>query len=171
MESLYSYIGLSSKVSEVDSGLYVDALPDISINLVDKLTDNEGEMVEELWATIEKRGILKFRTLFIAEVNRCHHISKIDVCECLIEENVDILATSLWYLLGAELMYERISSARLNRFTTIEKSKAKELRNSFMDLFTDELQTAVAGIDVNDNDCTDEVIQDRNIINTHYAII
>ena len=59
MESLYSYIGLSSKVSEVDSGLYVDALPDVSINLMDKLTDNEGETVEELWTTIEKTWYLK----------------------------------------------------------------------------------------------------------------
>lgn len=171
MNSLYGYIGLSSKVSSATSGLYVDALPDVSLNMLDKLTDAEGESVDDLWETIEKRAILKFRTLFINSVNRCHRISKVDVCECLIEENHAIIATSLWYLLGAELMFERTSSARLNRFTTIDKAKARELRNSFMDIFTDELEVAVNSIDVHSTACTDEVIQEKNIITTHYVTL
>ena len=77
--SLYGFIGFSSKLSEVESGLYLDSLPDISLTLLDKLTDTDESDVLELWKRIEDRGVKKFRTLFINAVNKCHKISKINV--------------------------------------------------------------------------------------------
>jgi hypothetical protein len=66
-------------------------------------------------------------------------------------------------LLGAELMTERIYSSRINRWTTIDKARAQELRREFEaryqggtidDVnFTGELTSAVYGIDINHNDC------------------
>lgn len=168
--SLYGYVGLSSKIVEVESGLYLDSLPDISLTLVDKLTPIEDSDFSELWAKIEDRAIKKFRTLFINAINKCHRIHKIDVCECLIESNYEVFGIALWYLLGAELMFERANSSRLNRFTTIDKAKAKELTTTLMELFSDELTVGVNSIDVNDNDCSDEIAQETNIITVHYAI-
>lgn len=170
MESIYGYIGLSSRLGEEsESGLYVDALPDISITLVEKLTDQVGETFEDLWSTIEKRGVLKFRTLFLNALNKCYKVKSMDTAECLIEENLGVMATSLWYLLGAELMFERASSARLNRYTTIEKGKAKELRDAYMQIFHDELTAAVNSIDLYESDCIEECPSPSNIISTHYV--
>ena len=67
-------------------------------------------------------------------------------------------------------MFERINSTRLNRYTTIEKSKARELQLAFIDSFNDELTVAVNNMDLSDTECTDEVIEENNIITTHYAI-
>lgn len=169
MESLTNYIGLSSKVSEVESGLYLDALPDISLTIANAITDKEDDTIE-VWNTIQKRGILKFRTLFINAINKCHSIRKIDVCECLIEENFELFGIALWYLLGAEFMLERYTTSRINRFTTIDKAKAKELQASFMQVFTDELEIAINSIDIHETECTDEVIPEHNIITTHYVL-
>jgi hypothetical protein len=172
--SLYGYVGLSNKIDielpEVFSGLYVDALPDISIDVFSKIVQQDDLDIVEYWSKIENRTILKFRTLFINAVNKCHKINKIDICECILESNFELFGTALWYLLGAEFMFERISTSRLNRYTTIDKSKAKELRDAYLDVFTDELQAAVNSLDVNDNDCNEEIIEESNIVSTAYVI-
>ena len=82
-DCLVGFIGLSSNVSgEVQSGLYADALPDISEAHVTKLVDGE-DTVAKLWAEIEKRAILKFRTFFIRAINEAHKISDRDRYSCL----------------------------------------------------------------------------------------
>jgi hypothetical protein len=172
MDCLNGYIGVSSKEStEAESGLYVDSLPDISLSSIEKLSDIDSADFNELWKSVEKRGILKFRTLFINEVNRCHRISKISICECLICSNKTLLATSIWYLLGAEIMFERANSSRLNKYTTIDRAKAKELRAEFMDLFHSELSVAVAGINIHESDCIEEQVGERNLITTYTPIM
>lgn len=152
-DCLVGFIGLSVNVSgEVDSGLYADALPDISETHLSKLVDGESD-VYQLWAEIEKRAILKFRTFFIREVNEAHKITNRDQCECLICEHKDLLATALWYLLGEEIMATRATSSRMNTYTTIDRQKANEMRDEFHAQFIRELQTAVHGINVHDSQC------------------
>jgi hypothetical protein len=171
MMSLKGYIGFSSNMGEVESGLYLDQLPDISISTADKLTDKTGDnTIEELWAKVEDRAIKKFRTSFINAVNKCHKISKVSICECLIEENYELMGVALWYLMGAEMMFERINSTRLSRYTTIEKGKARELRDVFLETFSEELTVAVNGIDVNDNECSEYIADETNIVSTAYIM-
>lgn len=152
-----------------ESGLYVTSLPDITLTEVARISketeEDEDDQVDAVWADVETRGILKFRTLFISEMNKCYKVSKRDLAECVICENTLLLATSLWYLLGAELMWERINSNRLNRYTTIDKAKAKVLRGEFMELFHAELATAVAGIDVFTSECFEtDCLEDNSMI-------
>ncbi len=168
MESLYGYIGLSSRIADADAGLYVDALPDISIQIVTKITEQD-EDINELWEVIEKRSILKFRTLFLNALNKCYAVKSIETAECLIEENKEVLATALWFFMGAEVMFERMSTSRLNRYTTIEKGKARELREAYMEVFNDELTAGVNSIDIHESDCFDSCPQQTNIISTHYV--
>lgn len=76
--------------------------------------------------------------------------------EGLICKNKSVITTALWYLLGAELMAERIYSDRLNRYTTIDLERAGKLRAEFEARYYDELQAALDAIDLNINDpCTD----------------
>jgi hypothetical protein len=65
----------------------------------------------------------------------------------------EIFSTALWYLLGAEMMIERMHSPRLNRFTTIDLKKAKDLHESFVAQYQEEIQLIVDGIDLNDDNC------------------
>lgn len=172
-ECLKGYIGLSSKDSTTaPSGLYVDSLPDISISNINKIADDEQSDYNGVWKDIETRGLLKFRTLFISSVNRCHRINNVEVCECLICENKELLSTALWYLLGAEIMFERVNSSRLNRYTTIDREKAKNIRDEFMDIFTTELETAVNGIDIHKSACVEgDEVAERRLISTFIPIM
>ena len=164
LEELKGYIGLFSSASEeAESGLYVDALPDITASVLEDISRN-GENENDTWLRIEERAILKCRTLFIAAVNKCHKLSDIKVCECLIVSNKEVLATALWYLLGAEVMLTRRSSSRINA-ATIDRNKPKELREYFESQFEKELSTAVASIDIHASDCIDEnVVEPRQLI-------
>ena len=170
LETLKGYIGLLSSESKAGSGLYIDALPDISLQVLEDITTNE-ESATETWERIEERGILKFRTFFIAEVNKCHKVSDIKVCECLITSNQEILATSLWYLLGAEVMLTRRASSRIN-MATIDRNKPKELREYFESQFQKELSTAVAGLDIHASECLQsKCIEHRNVSTFHTSVM
>lgn len=155
LDELKGYIGCFSNAPiEAKSGLYVDALPDISVQILEDITTNE-ESGCETWSRIEDRAILKFRTLFIAEVNKCHKVTDIEACECLILSNKEVLATALWYLMGAEVMLTRRASSRIN-IATIDRNKPKELRAYFEDQFQKELSTAVASIDIHSSECFED---------------
>ena len=152
LDELKGYIGLHSNGDiEAPSGLYVDALPDINLSIFERITTNE-EDVCETWSRIEMRALLKFRTFFIREVNKCHKINDIDKCECLILSNKEVLAPSLWYLMGAETMITRKESSRINA-ATIDRGKSNELRAYFEDQFQKELEVAVNSIDVHNSGC------------------
>lgn len=167
LNELKGYIGLMSGGGIAPSGLYVDALPDISLQVVEDIA--QGDSQKE-WSNIEDRAILKLRTLFIKEVNKCHKIAKIDVCECLITSNKEILATALWYLLGAEVMLTRGASSRIN-MATIDRNKPKELRAYFEEQFKQELATAVAGIDIHASDCIDEDVPANDVITFQIPVL
>ena len=168
-ECLIGLIGVKAGevTPEPSSGLYVTSLPDITLSELSKINDSDQTDWKKLWSDVESRSILKFRTLFLSEINRCHRISDKDVAETLICENKELLSVALWYLLGAELMWERINSSRLNRYTTIDRARAKDLRGEFMNLFQSELEVAVAGIDLS----AIEEVEERNIITSHIPII
>ena len=82
--------------------------------------------------------------------------------DSLVCNNKEAFTTSLWYLLGIEMMNERLYSARLNEFTAFDKNKAKELRNMYEVKYRGgtidetehegELTMAIDGINLNLND-------------------
>ena len=154
MECLIGYIGLSQEydVQPAESGLYVDTLPDISVNDFEKLTDTT-ESTDTLWGEIQLRAMYKFRTMFIREVNKCHKVTDVSKCECLICQNKALLAVAMWYLLGAEVQHSRETNSRQNVYTLLDHSKARELREYFESQFEKELEIAVRGIDIHNSSC------------------
>lgn len=70
----------------------------------------------------------------------------------IICNNKPIFATAYLYLLGSELMVERLSSDRINRFTTIDLEKAQQNLEYFIQCYTKELEIAIDGIELDIND-------------------
>ncbi len=66
--------------------------------------------------------------------------------EMVVCNNKSTFGQALLYLLGEETMAERIYSDRLNRYTTIELNRAKELREEFGIKYELELKTAINGL-------------------------
>jgi hypothetical protein len=62
--------------------------------------------------------------------------------------------TDTWlYLLGTELMNERLWSTRLNRFTTIDKESAADMRDYFGSEYERSLSESIAALDVAEDEC------------------
>jgi len=166
MNCLKDYIGISPSVGVVESNLYLTDLAGITLNNLEKIAEQkpEQEDFKAVFKDCEKRALMSFVGSFTASINECYHICDIDIINCLICENKKILGGALWYLIGAEYMIERIGSDRLNRFTTIDRKKAKEFQDFFAEKFAFELQNAVRSIDPNKNDCVDsEVIEPKQL--------
>lgn len=101
------------------------------------------------------------------QTNDTYGLSPIFSVKCsydtLVCNNKAHFLTSWAYLLGAELMAERIYSSRINRWTTIDKNRAIELRKEFEARymggivneikFAGDLNTAVYGLSLNQSDC------------------
>jgi hypothetical protein len=161
LDCLIGYIGLASSIGTAESGLYLDALPDINLNNTKKIADsgqreNDVPSVEDVFNDVQQRSILKFRTFFTSELNRCFKVFKRDSIDCLICENKELLVVALWYLMGAEMLQERLGSERINRFTTVDRTRSKELQQTFMEEFFSELANAVPGIDIDGSDCFED---------------
>ena len=171
LDCLQNLIGLSPEVTTVESDLYVVHLPGISLCNITKIADkteqinalNEPDPVV-VFQECERRAILSFRNSFIAAMSECWNMSDLYVSECLICENKMRLATALWYFVGHELMVERYFSDRLNRFTTIDRKKADELRKELFNRAILELQNTIKGIDPNKSDCAKKPVECSNII-------
>ncbi|GHT33561.1 hypothetical protein FACS189434_07980 [Bacteroidia bacterium] len=168
IDCLVGYIGLCSSEGTAQSGLYLDALPDINLYNTGKIADSSQKTEngtlspDAVFEDVQKRAILKFRTLFIIEFNRCFKEYNRTNIECLICENKVLLATALWYLMGAEMLQERLGSERINRFTTIDRQKTRELQQEFMQDFANELQMAIAGIDIEASACFENEMPECN---------
>jgi hypothetical protein len=67
--------------------------------------------------------------------------------------NRDLFAVALWYYLGAEMMRERMHSSRINKFTTVDRNKAKELKEAFDEVWQMEMEVVVDAIDLNAENC------------------
>jgi hypothetical protein len=175
LDCLKGMIGLSAQVATVPSGLYVVTLPGISLFNITKIADRTEQINAQnnpdpqvVFDECEQRAILSFRNAFIAAMSKCWHLNDLDVAECLICENKDRLITSLWWWVGHEVLNERVSSNRLNRFTTIDREKAIELRAEYYERANVELENLVKGIDPNSSNCVpdDEPVRCSNTVTT-----
>ena len=159
LDCLTGYIGLASVAGTAGSGLYLDALPGINLFNVLKIADSSQKnqsneySAEKVFDDVQQRTIAKFRTLFIIEFNRCFKLYKREAVDCLICENKELLSVALWYLMGAELCEEFLRSDRINRYTTVDRQKIREQKDNFIEAFSNELQTSIAGIDIQGSAC------------------
>lgn len=145
MNCLDEYIGLDTDSGECESGLYVTELPGISTGNLEKISNPDGNAFKDC----RKRAVQSFLNSFLVAMNDCWRLRDAKLAEDLICENKGILGVSLWYFVGAEIMLERQSSDRVNRFTTLSLKKIAELETYFRDKADFELREAVKLIDPN----------------------
>jgi hypothetical protein len=67
--------------------------------------------------------------------------------------NKMLLGDTLQYLLGAEIMQERLASDRINRYTTIDRDQATKNLEYFTDQYETLMAQALDGIDIKTSDC------------------
>ncbi len=108
---------------------------------LDKIADEETITFLGIWDEIQNRGIRRFVSRVKAGYKELFGVCSLsDDWFCT---NRQALALPLLYFLGAEIMIETLFSDRINRYTTIDREKAKELRQEFDNSFVDELKSSL----------------------------
>jgi hypothetical protein len=107
-------------------------------------------------------------SLYIAGAKRSYNGATVDVgntfgvigtfslrCsyDAFICSNKQLFANALAYIALVEVMNERLHSDRINRYTTVDLNKARELRDEYMQMFQQELSDVISGIDISEQDC------------------
>lgn len=147
---LIGYVGLQAcggVYEEPLSGLYINSLPGISLESIDKIADSEQITYVGVWDDVQQQAKVRFKIDFITEVTKCYKITRDCDYETFICDNLELLANAWRYLLGNQLMIFRVYSPRLNRFTTIDLPQAKELQAYYQSEYEAALSQAVKLID------------------------
>lgn len=134
MQCFLDYIGLSycpGIYEQPGSGVYLNSLPGISIQSIDAIADSEQITYLGVWEDVQKSAVAQFRIDVIAELNKCFKLNRdCDYTE-MICANQEILVQAWKYCLGVWLMFFRLNTDRLNRYTTVDKKQAEELKNFY----------------------------------------
>jgi hypothetical protein len=174
MECLRNYIGIigcgapvppviededGEEVEDLFSGLYINQLPGINLRSIEKLADDEQENYLGVWNDVQTRALLKFSIAFRKNIYGSYKVNQTTAIECLICNNKSNFAVALWYLMGVEMMIERTSSDRLNRYTTTDLEKAERLKAEFYAEYIAAFNDSVSSLDVLGSDCVTGCIE------------
>lgn len=147
MTCFIDHIGLSyceRGVYEVPaSGIYLNSLPGINIESIDKIADSEQVTYLGVWEDVQTSALAQFRLDVINEMTKCYQLNKDCDYNTLICENIDELTLAWKYLLGVWLMLFRLNSDRVNRWTTIDREQAKELKDFYQITYEQALKQGV----------------------------
>jgi hypothetical protein len=147
------YIGLSycaGVYEQPGSGLYLNSLPGISIESIDKIADSEQVTYLGVWADVQSSAVAQFRIDIMAELNKCFKLERGCDYDTQICANAERLVHAWKYCLGVWLMIFKINSPRLNRFTTIDVKKAEELKDFYQVEYEKALTQAVLLMDTSE---------------------
>lgn len=132
------------------SGIYINSLPGISIENTDKIADSEQVSYLGVWADVQAFALAQFRLDVMNEMKKCWQLNRDCDYDALICDNIEELTVAWWYLLGVSMMTFRITSDRINRWTTIGRNEAKELQAFYQTEYEKALQQGVLLMDTDE---------------------
>lgn len=155
---LKDYIGILVCADDTpsDSGLYINSLPGISLESIDKIANADQKTYLGVWADIQQTAYIKFKTDFITQLTKCFEITRKCDYESLLCDNIETLANAWMYLLGNQMMVFRLYTTRLNRFTTVAAEQAAELRDYYAAEYVAALTQAAQLIDMSECTCMEQ---------------
>lgn len=113
------------------SGLYLNSLPGISIESIDKIADSEQITYLGVFEDVQTNAKAQFRLDIMTELHKCYRLNKDCDYNTLICDNTEVLYQAWKYLLGVHVMLFRQASDRLNWFTTVSLEDAKALQDRY----------------------------------------
>lgn len=156
MECLIGYIGLKICGDETsESGLFINSLPGISLESIDKTANEEQVTYAQVWEDAQQEAAIRFYIDFLDVLGECHKLTPYCDYEQVICDNKRVLANAWRYLLGNQLMMFRLYTNRLNRYTTVDLDEAKKLLDFYQVSYENALRQAAKLVDTSACFCLD----------------
>lgn len=156
MDCLLDYIGLKVCGDETPaSGLFINSLPGISLESIDKIADSEQVTYRGVWNDVQTEAAARFYIDVVNELTKCYILQPYCDYEDIICDSANMMKLSqAWrYLLGNQLMLFRLYTTRLNRFTTVDIKQAAELRDFYQVEYEKALTLAAKLVNVSICEC------------------
>lgn len=155
MECFRDHIGLSyctkpGAYTAPDSGIYLNSLPGISIESIDKIADSEQVTYLGVWADVQEFALAQFRLDVMNELRNCYQLNRDCDYDAMICDNIDELTLAWKYILGVTVMLFRLNSDRINKYTTVSRDEAKELRDFYQVEYEKALKQGVLLMDTDE---------------------
>jgi hypothetical protein len=135
-----------------ESGLYINSLPGISVESIDHTADSEQVTFLGVWADVQSNAVNQLFRDIRTEIKKCFELNSQCNYEDLICENAEVFYDSWRYLLGTWLMIFRLTSPRLNWWTTIAREDAEKLQALYRSEYESGLKQSVQLMNI-DNCC------------------
>lgn len=151
LECFTDYIGLSycgGAYEQPESGVYLNTLPGITIESIQSIAQEEQGTYLHVWADVQSSARVQLKRDAISELTKCFSLNKECDYEAMICANKEILLDAWRYLCAMWLMQFRLYSDRLNRYTTIDITRAQELRELYGNEYAESLRQSVQMMDV-----------------------
>lgn len=113
------------------AGGFINSLPGISLESIDRIADADQISFAGVWSDIQAEAARRFESDFMTAVSECYELNPYCDYEEFACTNTTKLLNAWRYLLGNQLMLERLYSTRINRFTTVDRDQAIELRDYY----------------------------------------
>lgn len=151
LSCLQDYIGLSfcgGVYEQPASGIYLNSLPGISIKSIDSIANPDQVTYINVWNDVQRAAGDQFRIDLLTEIKKCYRLDTGCDYDVIICDNIDVLAHAWKYLLGVWMMIFRLSSERLNQFTTVDRKRAQELQDFYQEKYQQALAQGVLLMDI-----------------------
>lgn len=149
MDCFIDYIGVNggSEGEAPASGLYINQLPGVTLKMIEGIKETEQNAFVDLWNDVQQRAMRKFSKDYKGKFENKYVGFCCDDEECDPEticcDNKALFVDAWMFCLGTELMIERLYSSRMNKFTTIDKEQASELKDFFQVEYEKNLNHAI----------------------------
>lgn len=166
MDCLIDYVGLKICADQTppDSGVYINTLPGISLESIDKTANEDQITYAGLWADVQAEAWILFQMDFVSAMTRCYDPNPKFDYTTLICDNKKKLLNAWRYLLGSQLMIFRVNSDRLNRYTTMDAEGAQKLADYYQAKYDELLAQAVELIHIPWNTHLHEDPQPKQVV-------
>ncbi len=148
---LKDYVGIrfcsDSNCESPGSGLFINSLPGLSVEVLDNVADSEQSSYLGVWNDAQDEAWQTFKIDFFNYLLDCYDVSRKCDIEQLICINKKILVNPWRYLLGVQLMLFRLYSPRLN-FFTLDDKEAGELKDLYQTEYDGALSRSMKVLDM-----------------------
>lgn len=152
MGCMHDYIGIKGCSSpEGASGLLITQLAGLTLESMEKIAEKEQVNFMGVWKDVQDVAWTRLQKDFRRLIRRCFDLADDADTDGLMCDNQADFADVWMYLLGNQLMLERIYSSRLNRYTTIDKEAAIELKDYYEAQYEKALDEAVKSVKIPDD--------------------
>ena len=132
MDCFIDIVGIKNCTGEImPTGGWINSLPGISLESIDRIANDEQISFAGVWVDIQQEAARRFESDFMGSVSECYELNAYCDYDEMACANIPKLTNAWRYLLGNQLMLERLFSTRINRFTTVDREQAVELRDFY----------------------------------------